>query len=64
MTKKSVTQTFATINPIGDCSLKLKRKLSKKLSSSTVSANRRKRMRANNKKKLLWRNRSYVTLAI
>ncbi|WP_261824290.1 MULTISPECIES: hypothetical protein [Vibrio] len=44
--------------------MKLKRKLSKKLSSGTVSANRRKRMRANNKKKLLWRNRSYVTLAI
>ncbi|MEZ9874694.1 hypothetical protein AB4383_06490 [Vibrio breoganii] len=44
--------------------MKLKRKLSNKLSNSTVSANRRKRMLANNKKKLLWRNRSYVTLAL
>jgi hypothetical protein len=40
-----------------------KRKLSKRLSSNTVSANRRKRMLANNKKKIIWRNRAYVTLA-
>jgi hypothetical protein len=38
-----------------------KRSLSKRL-SKTVTANRRKRMLANNKKKIIWRNRTFMQL--
>ncbi len=37
-----------------------KRKLSKNFASKTSAANRRKRMLANNKKKVIWRHRTYV----
>ncbi|MFC1236013.1 hypothetical protein [Vibrio sp. UBA2437] len=36
------------------------RKQSKSLATKTSSANRRKRMLANNKKKVIWRHRAYV----
>ncbi|CAH0538872.1 hypothetical protein [Vibrio marisflavi] len=37
----------------------MKRKMRSKRLSQTASANRRKRMLANNKKKVIWRNRAY-----
>ncbi|MDN3698893.1 MULTISPECIES: hypothetical protein [Vibrio] len=40
-----------------------KRKLSQRL-NKTVSANRRKRMMSNNKKKIIWRNRAFVQLLV
>ncbi|GAM55786.1 hypothetical protein JCM19232_6209 [Vibrio ishigakensis] len=43
--------------------MKHRRKLSKKLAQKTVSANRRKRMLSNNKKKVLGRNRAYSAVA-
>ncbi|CAH8201804.1 hypothetical protein [Vibrio aestuarianus] len=40
----------------------LKRRMQSKHLSKTVSANRRKRMLANNKKKIIWRNRAFMQL--
>ncbi|WP_268980185.1 hypothetical protein [Vibrio ulleungensis] len=43
--------------------MRMKRKLSKRLVKQSVSANRRKRMLANNKKKVIMRTRAYASLA-
>ncbi len=43
--------------------MRQKRKLSKRLVKHSVSANRRKRMLANNKKKVIMRSRAYAALA-
>ncbi|MEF1227901.1 hypothetical protein QTO05_21805 [Vibrio fortis] len=40
----------------------MKRKLRSKRLYKTVVANRRKRMLANNKKKIIWRNRAFVQM--
>ncbi|WP_282437335.1 hypothetical protein [Vibrio amylolyticus] len=40
----------------------MKRKMQSKRLSKTVSATRRKRMLSNNKKKIIWRNRTYTQL--
>jgi hypothetical protein len=37
-----------------------KKKLARRLAQKTVSANRRKRMLTNNKKKIIWRNRAFM----
>ncbi|MGC9403889.1 MULTISPECIES: hypothetical protein [Vibrio] len=42
----------------------MKRKMQSKRLNKTVSANRRKRMLANNKKKIIWRNRTYTQLLL
>ena len=39
-----------------------KRRVQSKNLSKTVSANRRKRKLANNKKKIIWRNRAFMQL--
>ncbi|GAA5646375.1 MULTISPECIES: hypothetical protein [Vibrio] len=38
----------------------LKRKMQSKRLYKTVATNRRKRMLANNKKKIIWRNRAFM----
>ncbi|WP_285409002.1 MULTISPECIES: hypothetical protein [unclassified Vibrio] len=40
----------------------MKRKLRSQRLYKTVAANRRKRMLANNKKKVIWRNRAFVQM--
>ncbi|MDN3614267.1 MULTISPECIES: hypothetical protein [Vibrio] len=44
--------------------MKLRHRLKPKRLDKTVAANRRKRMLANNKKKIIWRNRAFMQMIV